>query len=167
MKPQATLAAGKSREVLVFVLGREEYGVDILKVQEIRGYGKVTPIPGAPDYLKGVFNLRGIIVPVIDMRLKFGLKEATYDSLTVVIILRIGPRVIGVVVDGVSDVIDLAEKDVKAAPALGSVVDQVFLAGVATKDDRMVLLLDIEKFLSSSDLNLLAQVTDLAAAGPA
>ena len=89
MKPQATLSAGKSREILVFVLGKEEYGVDILKVQEIRGYGKVTPIPGAPDYLKGVFNLRGTIVPVIDMRVKFGLKEASYDSLTVVIILRI------------------------------------------------------------------------------
>ena len=166
MKPQAALAAGKSREVLVFILGKEEYGVDILKVQEIRGYGKVTPIPGAPDYLKGVFNLRGIIVPVIDMRVKFGLAQVTYDSLTVVVILRIASRVIGVVVDGVSDVIDLAEDEIKPAPQLGSIVDHAYLAGVATKDERMVLLLDIEKFLSSGELNLLEQVSSLAAAGP-
>ena len=166
MRTQATAARGKTREMVVFVLGKEEYGVDILKVQEIRGYGKVTPIPSAPAYLKGVFNLRGIIVPVIDMRLKFGLAQASYDSLTVVVILRIASRVIGVVVDGVSDVIDLAEDEIKPAPQLGSIVDHAYLAGVATKDERMVLLLDIEKFLSSSELNLLAQVASVAAAGP-
>ena len=165
MRTNPSAVSGKTREVLVFVLGQEEYGVDILKVQEIRGYGKVTPIPSAPAYLKGVFNLRGTIVPVIDMRLKFGLAQASYDSLTVVVILRVAARVIGVVVDGVSDVIDLAADDVKPAPPLGSIVDHVFLAGVATKDERMVLLLDIEKFLSSSELNLLAKVADLAAAG--
>src|SRR5260370_33833753 len=91
-----------TREVLVFVLGKEEYAVDILKVQEIRGYEKVTPIPAAPAYLKGVVNLRGIIVPVIDMRVKLGMAEARYDSFTVVIVLRIGKQVIGIVVDGVS-----------------------------------------------------------------
>ena len=157
---------GKTREIVVFVLGTEEYGVDILKVQEIRGYGKVTPIPSAPDFLKGVFNLRGAIVPVIEMGVKFGLEMATYDELTVVVILRIASRVIGVVVDGVSDVIDLADDEIKPAPQLGAIVDQVFLAGVATKDERMVLLLDIEKFLSSSDLDLLEQVSSLAAPGP-
>ena len=154
-----------TREVLVFVLGREEYGVDILKVQEIRGYEKVTPIPGAPAHLKGVVNLRGIIVPVIDLRIKFGMADPKYDSFTVVIILRVGGRVIGMVVDGVSDVVALAASEVKAAPSLGSLVDSSFLAGLATQGERMVMLLDIEKFLSSSELNLLAQVAETAKAG--
>ena len=151
-----------TREVLVFVLGSEEYGVEILKVQEIRGYDKVTPIPKAPDYLKGVVNLRGIIVPVIDMRIKFGLAEAKYDSFTVVIILRVAGRVIGIVVDGVSDVVRLAAADVKEAPGLGSVVDSSYLAGLATQGDRMILLLEIEKFLASGELKLVTQAADAA-----
>jgi purine-binding chemotaxis protein CheW len=159
-----TATRDASREVLVFLLGGEEYGVDILKVQEIRGYDKVTPIPAAPAFLKGVVNLRGIIVPVIDLRLKFGLADPKYDAFTVVIILRIAGRVVGIVVDGVSDVVRLAASEVKPAPALGSVVDGSFLAGLATPGDRMVLLLDIERFLSSGELNLLAEV---AAAGRA
>ena len=150
------------REVLVFVLGGEEYAVDILKVQEIRGYEKVTAIPSAPPYLKGVVNLRGIIVPVIDMRIKFGLAEAKYDSFTVVIILRVAGRVIGVVVDGVSDVVRLAPSEVKPAPGLGSIVDSGFLAGLATQGDRMILLLEIEKFLGSGELNLVNQAADAA-----
>src|SRR3954447_18674765 len=110
---QATMAAREAtREVLVFVLGAEEYGVDILKVQEIRGYEKVTPIPSAPAYLKGVVNLRGVIVPLVDMRVKFGLPTAAYDATTVVVILRVSGRVIGLVVDGVSDVVQLKPSDV-------------------------------------------------------
>jgi purine-binding chemotaxis protein CheW len=163
MEPRQALREA-TREILVFVLGGEEYGVDILKVQEIRGYEKVTPIPAAPAYLKGVMNLRGIIVPVIDLRLKFGMADPKYDSFTVVIILRVAGRVIGIVVDGVSDVTRLNAADVKAAPQLGSLVDSSFLAGLATQGDRMVLLLDIEKFLSSGELNLLAQVADSAKA---
>src|SRR5512141_1728584 len=156
---QATTAVREAtREVLVFVLGREEYGVDILKVQEIRGYEKVTPIPAAPDYLKGVVNLRGIIVPVIDMRVKFGLSEPKYDAFTVVIILRLAHRTIGIVVDGVSDVVALTDKEVKPAPQLGTLVDSSFIAGLGTQNDRMVLLLDIEKLLSSGELNILSQV---------
>lgn len=151
-----------TREVLVFVLGKEEYGVDVLKVQEIRGYEKVTPMPAAPAYLKGVVNLRGIIVPVIDLRVKFGMAEPTYDAFTVVIILRISGRVIGIVVDGVSDVARLAPGDIKAAPMLGAVVDSSFISGLATLNDRMVLLLDIEKFLSSSELMLISQAAELA-----
>ena len=154
MQPRAATTEA-TREVLVFVLGDEEYGVDILKVQEIRGYDKVTPIPSAPDYLKGVVNLRGVIVPVIDMRVKFKLAEVRYDSFTVVVILRIAGRVIGLVVDGVSDVVRFAESEVKAAPQLGSVVDGSFIAGLATQGERMVLLLDIEKLLSSGELNIL------------
>ena len=165
MEPR-TAAREATREVLVFVLGGEEYGVDILKVQEIRGYDKVTPIPSAPAFLKGVVNLRGIIVPVIDLRIKFGMPDPRYDSFTVVIILRISGRVVGIVVDAVSDVVQLAPADVKPAPALGAVVDGSFLAGLATPGDRMVLLLDIEKFLSSGELNLLAEVAERARRGP-
>lgn len=153
-----------NREVLVFVLGAEEYGVDILKVQEIRGYEKVTPIPASPAYLKGVVNLRGIIVPVIDLRIKFGMADPRYDSFTVVVILHLAGRVIGIVVDGVSDVVQLAEADVKPAPHLGSVVDGTFLAGLATRDNRMILLLDIEKLLSSRELDLVSRAAEAPAA---
>ena len=147
------------REVLVFVIGKEEYAVDILKVQEIRGYEKVTPIPSAPAYLKGVVNLRGVIVPVVDMRVKFNMPDPRYDSFTVVVILKLANRVIGIVVDGVSDVVQLAVSDVKEAPRLGGAVDGAFLTGVATQGDRMILLLDIEKFLSSGELDLLDTVS--------
>ena len=162
--PAATREA--TREVLVFVLGKDEYAVDILKVQEIRGYEKVTPLPAAPDYLKGVVNLRGVIVPVIDLRVKFGMANPAYDSFTVVIILRIAARVIGIVVDGVSDVIRLAPGDVKAAPEFGSVVDASFLAGLAIQDERMILLVDIEKFLSSGELGLINRVAETGAIVP-
>ena len=159
---QASATRENTREVLVFILGAEEYGVDILKVQEIRGYEKVTPIPSAPAYLKGIVNLRGVIVPLVDMRVRFGLADPRYDSTTVVVILRVAGRIIGLVVDAVSDVVHLAPSDVKEAPGLGSVVDSSFLAGLATRDDRMILLLDIEKLLSSGEMNLLAQVAQAA-----
>ncbi|HUP29517.1 MAG TPA: chemotaxis protein CheW [Usitatibacter sp.] len=155
-----SVAREATREVLVFILGSEEYGVDILKVQEIRGFEKVTPIPAAPAYLKGIVNLRGVIVPVIDLRLKFALAEARYQATTVMIVLRIAGRVIGIVVDAVSDVVRLAPSEIKPAPQLGSVVDSTYLAGLATQDARMILLLDIEKFLSSAELNLLARVAE-------
>ena len=152
-----------AREMLVFTLGGDEYAVDILKVQEIRGYEKVTAIPRAPDFLKGVVNLRGTIVPVVDLRIKFDLAEARYDAFTVVIVLRIAGRVIGAVVDGVSDVIGLGANDLKPAPQLGAVVDSSYLAGVATMGGRMILVLDIEKLLSSGELDLLSGATQAAA----
>ena len=156
-----TAARGEAREVLTFVLGTEEYGVDILKVQEIRGYDKVTPIPAAPAFLKGMVNIRGIIVPVVDLRVKFGL-EARYESTTVMIILRIGPRMVGVVVDGVSDTLALSPAQVKPAPALGAVVDSSYLAGLVTHEQRMILLLDIAHLLSSGEMNLLAAAAESA-----
>ena len=165
MAVQASAREG-SREVLVFVLGKEEYGVDILKVQEIRGYDKVTPLPAAPAYLKGVVNLRGVIVPVIDLRVKFGMADPAYDATTVMVVLRIGARVIGIVVDGVSDVIRLAPSDVKPAPELGSLVDASYLAGLASLGERMILLVDIEKFLSGGELKLLAEVAEAGAIQP-
>ena len=153
-----------TREMLVFKLGQEEYGVDILKVQEIRGYEKVTPIPRSPDFLKGVVNLRGTIVPVIDLRVKFALPNPTYDSLTVVIVLRIAGRTVGAVVDGVSDVVQLGANDIKEPPRLGSIVDSSYLAGVATQGGRMILALDIEKLLSAGELDLLGEAAGSAAA---
>lgn len=162
----AAAAREATREVLVFMLGAEEYGVDILKVQEIRGYDKVKPIPSAPDYLKGVMNLRGMIVPIVDLRVKFRLPDARYDEFTVVVILRIARRVIGLVVDAVSDVMALGAGDVKEAPQLGGLIDASFIAGLAAFKDRMVLLLDIEKLLSSGDLNLLQRAVDVEEAVP-
>jgi purine-binding chemotaxis protein CheW len=156
--------ADNAKEMLVFLLGKEEYGVDILKVQEIRGLEKVTPIPKAPDFLKGVVNLRGDIVPVIDLRTKFGLADERNDSTTVVIVLRIAGRHIGAVVDGVSDVVRLAPNEIKAAPRLGTVVDSSYLAGVATQGGRMILALDIERLLSSGELDLLGMAASEAAA---
>ena len=153
-----------TQEMLVFKLGSEEYGVDILKVQEIRSYEKVTPIPRSPDYLKGVVNLRGTIVPVIDLRVKFGMPDPAYDSFTVVIVLRIAGRIIGAVVDAVSDVVQLAPSEIKAAPRLGTMVDSSYLSGVATQDDRMILALDIEKLLSAGELDLLGEAAGSAAA---
>jgi purine-binding chemotaxis protein CheW len=162
--PNRSTAREATREVLVFILGGDEYGVDILKVQEIRGYDKVAPIPAAPDYVKGVINLRGVIVPVIDLRVKFRLAEVKYDQFTVVVILRLASRVIGVVVDGVSDVMALTSSEVRAAPQLGTVVDSSFISGVATQGERMVLLLDIEKLLSTGELNVLARAAEGAGA---
>lgn len=148
------------REFLVFVLGREEYAVDILKVQEIRGYEKVTPIPAAPAYLKGVMKLRDVIVPVIDMRVKLGLANPRYDNLTVVMILRLAGRVIGVVVDGVSDVVQLSHGEVKPPPHLGCLGGCGFLTGIATFGERMVLMIEIERFLSSSELDLVGRASE-------
>ena len=152
-----------TREMLVFRLGGEEYGVDILKVQEIRGYEKVTPIPRSPDYLKGVVNLRGAIVPIIDLRVKFGMANPAYDSFTVVIVLRIAGRIIGAVVDGVSDVVRFAPNDIRDAPSLGAMVDSSYLAGVATQSGRMILVVDIEKLLSAGELALLGEAAGTAA----
>ena len=142
-------------EVLSFRLGAEEYALSILKVQEIRGYDNVTRIASAPDYLKGVVNLRGIIVPVIDMRIKLNIGKATYDAFTVVIVLNINGHTIGVVVDSVSDVVTLTPDQVKPAPDLGASVAAEYLQGLGTVGERMLILLDIDKLLSSDEMGLL------------
>ena len=145
-------------EYLAFTLGREEYGIDILKVQEIRGYEQVTRIANAPDFVKGVVNLRGIIVPIVDMRIKFKLGEPTYDQFTVVIILNIGGRIMGMVVDSVSDVITLKAEQVKPAPAMGTSFDTDYLIGLGTVDERMLILIDIDRLMSSAEMGLIEQV---------
>lgn len=143
--PQPAVAAYRMpREVLTFKLGQEEYGVDILKVQEIRGYDAVTPIANAPQMVRGVINLRGVIVPILDLRVRFGLPAPSYDKFTVVIILNIGKRVVGVVVDGVSDVLPLNPDDVRQAPDFGASVDASYIAGICTVQGRMIVLADMD-----------------------
>lgn len=139
-------------EVLAFRLGSEEYGINILKVQEIRGYDAVTKIANAPDYIKGVINLRGIIVPIIDMRIKFNLGAPTYDQLTVVIILHIENRTVGLVVDSVSDVLTLTADQIKSPPTIGTSLDTDYLTGLAAIGDRMLILADVDKLITSSDI---------------
>jgi purine-binding chemotaxis protein CheW len=144
-------------EYLTFTLGREEYGIEILKVQEIRGYEAVTKIANAPEYIKGVVNLRGTIVPIVDMRIKFHLGKVEYNQFTVVIILNIADRVVGMVVDGVSDVMTLGADQVKAAPDFSATFDTEYITGLGTVDERMLILVDIEKLMASSEMALVDQ----------
>lgn len=145
-------------EALAFQLGNEEYGVDILKVQEIRGHDPVTQIANAPDFIRGVVNLRGIIVPIVDLRRRFHLASQPDDEFNVVIVLNIASRIIGMVVDGVSDVIQLGPDDIRPAPHMGTAFDSDFLLGLGTLDDRMLILLDIERLLSSTELGLVERL---------
>lgn len=157
-KAEGEVAGFASNEFLTFRLGSEEYGIDILKVQEIRGYDAITQIANAPAFIKGVVNLRGIIVPIVDMRIKFELGEVEYDQFTVVIILNIAGRVMGVVVDGVSDVITLAADQMRPTPEFGSAIDTDYIKGLGTVDERMLILLDIEKLMGSAEMGLIDQV---------
>ena len=156
----AAAAATGSNEYLTFTLGKEEYGIEILKVQEIRCYEAVTRIANAPEFIKGVVNLRGIIVPIVDMRIKFNLGKAEYNEFTVVIILNVAGRVVGMVVDGVSDVIQLAAEQIRPAPDFSSsTFDTQYITGLGTLDQRMLILVDIEKLMSGSDMALVEQAT--------
>ena len=148
----------KSGEYLTFRLGSEEYGIDILKVQEIRSYEQPTRIANAPDFIKGVVNLRGVIVPIVDMRIKFKLGAPVYDQFTVVLILNIRGRTVGMVVDSVSDVITLAPEQIKPAPQMQGAVDLEYMIGLGTLDDRMLILVDIAKLLSGADIGLIEKL---------
>lgn len=150
-----TVGNRASAEYLTFRLGAEEYGIDILRVQEIRSYEKPTRIANAPAHILGVVNLRGVIVPVIDLRIKLGCARVEYDDLTVVIVLNLKGRVIGVVVDSVSDVLELARDAIRAAPEVTSTsVDTAFITGIASVGERMLILMDIEALVSSPDMGL-------------
>ena len=153
-------SAVSNNEFLTFTLGKEEYGIDILRVQEIRGYDAVTAIANTPNFIKGVINLRGIIVPIVDMRIKFNLGTVEYNQFTVVIILNLSHRVVGMVVDGVSDVITLTAEQIKAAPEFSSSLDTKYIMGLGAVDQRMIILMDIERLMSSHDMELV----ELAAA---
>jgi len=150
---------GAAREYLSFKLGAEEYGIDILKVQEIRGYEQPTRIANAPHFIKGVVNLRGVIVPIVDMRLRFGLAEVQYNSFTVVIILNIASRTVGMVVDSVSDVLELGGDQIKHAPEFNGAIDSTYITGLGTiksgDTERMLILMDIEQMMTAADMGLM------------
>ena len=154
----ANTSGSAGGEYLTFTLGKEEYGMDILKVQEIRGYDAVTAIANTPAFIKGVINLRGIIVPIIDLRIKFNLGKVDYNELTVVIILSLNKRVVGVVVDSVSDVLTLKPDQIKAAPSLSTSLDTRYIMGLGTVDQRMLILIDIERLMTGKDMELVDEV---------
>lgn len=147
-----TSAAG---EYLTFTLGGEDYGLEILKVQEIRGYDTVTQIANTPSFIKGVVNLRGKIVPIVDLRIKFNLGEVEYNQFTVVIILNLNNRIVGIVVDGVSDVTALKEEQIRDVPSLVSTIDTKHIVGLATIEEQMLILVDIEQLMNSQDMGMI------------
>ncbi|MDF7679591.1 chemotaxis protein CheW [Enterobacteriaceae bacterium ESL0689] len=146
------------QEFLIFTLGDAEYGIDILKVQEIRGYDQVTHIANTPDFIKGVTNLRGVIVPIVDLRVKFEQEGVTYNENTVVIVLNLEHRVVGIVVDGVSDVLSLTADQIRPAPEFGVKMSTEYLTGLGSINDRMLILVDIEKLLSSEEMALVDNI---------
>ena len=164
-KPEHTAAAPQlaTKEFLTFRLGEEEYGIDILRVQEIRGYDAVTRIANTPAFLKGVVNLRGTIAPIIDLRIKFGLGSPTYDAFTVVIILNIADRVVGVVVDAVSDVLTLSDAQIRPAPDLSATLETQYITGLGALKDSMLILIDIERLISSPDMGIVDEELAIAA----
>jgi len=154
---QISFAADGS-QYLTFTLGHEEYGVEILKVQEIKGYSAITPIPNTPPYIKGVMNLRGTVIPVVDLRSKLSMAEAEYNQFTVIIVVNVGAKVMGLVVDSVSDVLNIPKEDIQATPDFGAQVDARFINGMAKAGEKLVVLLDIEKVLGGEELAVLSGV---------
>ncbi|MDB5907108.1 MAG: chemotaxis protein CheW [Massilia sp.] len=146
------------REFLAFTMGQEEYGLDIQKVQEIRGYEAVTRLANTPAFFKGVINLRGVIVPVVDMRIRFNLGAPSYDASTIVIVLNLGGKVVGMVVDSVSDVSVLGPQQIRPAPDMAGVLDGDYLIGLGTLDQRMLILVDIDKLMSSHGIGVFGPV---------
>jgi purine-binding chemotaxis protein CheW len=152
-----------SNQFLSFTLAKDDYGVDILRVQEIRGWEEVRKIPNTPDYIKGVINLRNTVVPIVDLRIRFGQKDVEYKPTTVIIVLSVEvdstTRVVGVVVDAVSDVINVNEGDIKDAPDFGTTVDTKYIKGMVMAGNRMVILLDTDKLLNPKELTMLDKLT--------
>jgi len=145
-----------TQQFLTFILGGEEYGVDILRVQEIKGWDAVTQVPNTPEYVRGVINLRGTIVPIIDLRIRFNMEQLEYGPTTVVIVLKVlsgdTSRIMGIVVDGVSDVYNMKKDQIKPAPDFGDGIDASFVKGLATVDEKMVIIIDIDFMLNSNEL---------------
>jgi purine-binding chemotaxis protein CheW len=143
---QVSYTAG-IQQYLSFALGDEQYGIEILRVQEIKGYSGITPIPNTPPHIRGVMNLRGTVIPVVDLRAKFHLETRAYDKFTVIIVVTVGTRIIGLVVDAVSDVLDISRTDIRPAPELGHREDTRFISGMVHVGERLVVLLDIATLL--------------------
>ena len=149
------ISMGTSNQLVTFTLDAEEYGVEILKVQEIIGYQGFTKIPNVPSFIKGVINLRGSVVPVIDLRLKFGMEERLYDKFTVILILEVRERITGLIVDAVSDVVSIPQADMQPTPDFSSSIRADFISSMARKDDKLIIVLDIDKVLSDEDIEVL------------
>jgi purine-binding chemotaxis protein CheW len=147
----APAAAGETRQFLTFALGDEEFGIDILKVQEIKGYSSITRVPRTPQDIRGVMNLRGTIVPIVDLRTKFQLETRTYDRFTVIIVVVVRGRAVGIVVDAVSDVLDISDGAVQATPEFSNRVDTRFISGMARADEKLIILLDVEKLVGADE----------------
>ena len=148
-----------ARQFLTFQLGEELYGVDILRVQEIKGYTAVTRIPNMPDYIKGVLNLRGTIVPIIELRTKFSMPHVDYTAFTVIVVVVVRDKVMGLVVDAVSDVLDIDKKDIQPPPTFGSQVDVSFLNGIGKAGDKLVAILDIDQLLTDGEVQVAVSAT--------
>jgi len=159
---QQTRLATEGSQYLSFILGEEHYGVDILRVQEIKGYTSVTRIPNTPDFIKGVLNLRGAIVPIVDLRAKFGMEKVDATMFTVIVVVVVKDRVMGVVVDAVSDVLDIPMKEIQPPPNFGAKVDTSFIYSIARSGDKLITLLDIDRVLSTDEI----VQTDVAASLP-
>ncbi len=146
-----TLTSTDPHQFLTFALGQEEYGVEILKIQEIKGFSAITPLPNAPPFIKGVLNLRGTIVPIVDLRKKFGLPEVAYTQFTVIVVVQVRGQIMGFIVDAVSDVLSVTGADIQPTPDLHGQVDTSFLNGLAKAGEKLVILLDIDKVLTAAE----------------
>lgn len=153
----ASLAAGG--QYLTFTLGQEEYGLELLRVQEIKGYSPVTPIPNTPPHIKGVMNLRGAVIPIVDLRTRFGMQSIEYTQFNVVIVINVGGKTMGLLVDAVSDVLNVGPGEVRPAPDFGTQADTRFISGMASSGDKIAVLLDIAGLLSDADVALAAEIT--------
>jgi len=151
--------AADVKECLSFRLGAEEYGIDILAVREIRAFERPTRIASAPAFILGVINLRGVIVPIVDLRIKFGVGEAAYDGTTVVIILNVANRVLGIVVDSVSDVLPLKDEEIRPAPEFSAAIEASYVRGLASVNERLLILVDIEMLMTSPGMALVREAT--------
>jgi purine-binding chemotaxis protein CheW len=158
-----TSYAGDVHQFLTFALGQEEYGVEILKIQEIKGFSAITPLPNTPAFIKGVLNLRGTIVPIIDLRKKFSLPEVGYTKFTVIVVVQVQGKIMGFIVDAVSDVLNVAGADIQPTPDLHGQVDTSFINGLAKTGEKLVILLDIEKVLTAAETATVAQAAAEAA----
>ena len=160
---QEKAVQANEEQFLTFRLDGQEYGISILKVQEIKGWDKMTPIPNSPPYVKGVLNLRGVIVPVFDLRLRFGLPETVRDAFTVIIVVNIGGRMAGIVVDAVSDVINVSLEQQCAAPEYEGQQNREFIKGLAQVEDKLLILLDIDRMVNPEALEQSEAVASVAA----
>ena len=149
----------ESNQYLTFTLGREEYGIELLKVQEIRGYSAITPIPNTPAHFKGVMNLRGTVIPVVDLRSKFAMEAVEYTKFTVIIVASVADKIVGLVVDAVSDVLTVSSQNIRPTPDFGARAATRFITGLASVGDHLAVLLDIEKLVSGDELAGLEPVT--------